>query len=175
MSRHDELEPRREIAIGRLRAAYTEGLMSVETYEFRVEGALAARSRVLLDQVLWDLEASVARWRGDALVLLDRWARRTGRTSVATGRWDIDLAALADGARQRSWTVGRASGCDVHIACPSVSRLHAELSLRGGIWRLRDLGSTNGTWTGVHRVTGIRLDERLPLRLGDAELCWRRV
>jgi transcriptional regulator with GAF, ATPase, and Fis domain len=49
--------------------------------------------------------------------------------------------------------VGSASGVDVVVSDPMVSRLHAELEHRpDGLW-VRDLGSTNGT-----RVNGVRVE-----------------
>jgi pSer/pThr/pTyr-binding forkhead associated (FHA) protein len=56
-------------------------------------------------------------------------------------------------------TLGRSRDCDCVLAEPSVSRRHAELRRAGEHWRLRDLGSRNGT-----RVNGVRL-------LDEAEVC----
>jgi hypothetical protein len=59
-------------------------------------------------------------------------------------------------------TVGRGSGCDVHLGDPSVSRLHAEIVFRGPYAYVADLGlSRNGT-----RVNG-RLVARRLLEDGD--------
>lgn len=59
-------------------------------------------------------------------------------------------------------TVGRGSGVDVHLSDPSVSRLHAEIILRGPYAYVADLGlSRNGT-----RVNG-RLVARRLLQDGD--------
>ena len=41
-------------------------------------------------------------------------------------------------------TVGRRSTCDIRLDFHNVSALHCELSFRGGIWHVRDMGSTNG-------------------------------
>jgi adenylate cyclase len=41
--------------------------------------------------------------------------------------------------------LGRHPGCDVPVACPSVSGRHCELEFRDGSWWVRDLGSKNGT------------------------------
>jgi len=41
--------------------------------------------------------------------------------------------------------IGRADYNDVALPDPSVSASHAKLTLRGGVWMLADLGSTNGT------------------------------
>ena len=42
-------------------------------------------------------------------------------------------------------TIGRDAGCDVVVPIDGISRRHCELMQRDGV-RLRDLGSTNGTW-----------------------------
>lgn len=49
-------------------------------------------------------------------------------------------------------TVGRRPTCDVRLDFDNVSGRHAVLSLVNGVWRVRDLGSTNGT-----SVNGSRL------------------
>ena len=44
-----------------------------------------------------------------------------------------------------SVVIGRVPGNDIILDDPQVSRHHASLTLEGGQWVLRDLGSTNGT------------------------------
>jgi hypothetical protein len=78
--------------------------------------------------------------------------------AAATTRW------IEPGARLR---IGRGQDCDVVIDHPSVSRTHAEIHHDGTSWRLRDLGSKNGS-----HVDGVAIQDRpLPaacwLRLGD--------
>jgi len=48
---------------------------------------------------------------------------------------------------------GRADGCEVCLSHPSVSVLHCELELTAEGVRVRDLGSTNGTFLDGQRVT----------------------
>lgn len=55
---------------------------------------------------------------------------------------------FADGSRVvigSGVTIGRDSGCQIHIEDPRVSRRHAEIQSSGTGYRLTDLGSTNGT------------------------------
>jgi putative peptide zinc metalloprotease protein len=74
-------------------------------------------------------------------------------------------------------TIGRAPGNSVQLADPSVSRVHARISLPrgGGHPVLQDTGSSSHTW-----VDGRRLSGPLPLRdgariaLGDEELVVER-
>ena len=54
---------------------------------------------------------------------------------------------------RRTLVVGRADDCDLPIADPTVSRRHAELDATDAGLRLRDLGSTNGTFVDGRRVT----------------------
>lgn len=58
-------------------------------------------------------------------------------------------------------TIGRRESCDICLKFQNISGTHCELSLRNGIWHLRDLNSTNGV-----KVNGERTLRR-PLRPGD--------
>jgi pSer/pThr/pTyr-binding forkhead associated (FHA) protein len=46
---------------------------------------------------------------------------------------------------QTPFKIGRGETCDLKIDSAQVSREHAQIYQRGGIWSIRDLGSTNGT------------------------------
>jgi two-component system nitrogen regulation response regulator GlnG len=54
--------------------------------------------------------------------------------------------------RRAETVLGSGDRADIAIADPAVSKRHLGLSLVGSAVRLRDLGSTNGTWVGEHRV-----------------------
>jgi len=58
-------------------------------------------------------------------------------------------------------TIGRRQSCDICLNYQNVSGTHAELSLKNGVWYIRDLGSTNGI-----KVNGVRVGSK-PLRPGD--------
>lgn len=65
--------------------------------------------------------------------------------------------------RRTRVTIGRSESCDVVVADPSVSRLHAELERRGAeAFVLTDSGSLNKT-----RVNGKVIAEARPLKPGD--------
>lgn len=58
-------------------------------------------------------------------------------------------------------TLGRRESCDICLRFQNISGTHCELSLRSGVWYVRDLNSTNGV-----KVNGERTLAR-PLRPGD--------
>lgn len=58
--------------------------------------------------------------------------------------------------------IGRSSRHPIHIADGTVSKDHADLTLRSGQYWLRDLGSRNGT-----RVNGRDAKEPIPIEAGD--------
>jgi len=60
-------------------------------------------------------------------------------------------------------TVGRASGCGVHVDDAYTSNLHARVFRREGAVWVEDLGSTNGTWVNAERI-------HAPTRLGRGDL-----
>ena len=60
-------------------------------------------------------------------------------------------------------TVGRASGCAVHVEDAYTSNLHARVFRRDGAVWVEDLGSTNGTWVNAEKIDA-------PTRLGRGDL-----
>ena len=48
--------------------------------------------------------------------------------------------------------VGRSSECLLRLDSPTVSGEHATVFWSGEGWRVRDLGSRNGTWVGDERL-----------------------
>jgi adenylate cyclase len=65
--------------------------------------------------------------------------------------------------RDGTMTVGRASSCDIAVQHPSVSRVHARLTVGATGCRVSDLTSSNGTF-----VNGIRISGDADVRDGDA-------
>jgi putative nucleotidyltransferase with HDIG domain len=68
--------------------------------------------------------------------------------------------------------IGRHEPCEVRLDDPSVSRQHAELVPTPRGWRLRDLGSTNGTYINGNRIGQGEwpLQERDILEVGEFTL-----
>lgn len=71
---------------------------------------------------------------------------------------------VADGAALR---IGREEDNDFRLPHPSVSRHHAELVPDGSAWRVRDLGSKNGTFADGERIRELPLVRTTWLRFGD--------
>ncbi len=67
-------------------------------------------------------------------------------------------------------TIGRSAECGVHLTQRQVSRLHAEIHWApgvgkdGGHWRIRDCGSTSGTY-----LNGVKLTQHREVRLYHAD------
>lgn len=103
----------------------------------------------------------------------------TARASVPLGAIEIEAGVPAAGpkrfrlltvegvppgaiyALEGTSRVGRSETSEIVLNDPSVSRTHAVIELSGGQARLRDLGSTNGSFLNGRRV------ETEPLRDGD--------
>ena len=62
--------------------------------------------------------------------------------------------------------VGRDPSCEIAVADGSVSRRHARLEQRGGIWWVVDQGSANGTYLNSLRVAEQALKNGQELRFG---------
>jgi pSer/pThr/pTyr-binding forkhead associated (FHA) protein len=69
--------------------------------------------------------------------------------------------------------IGRATDNDIVIAHSSVSRHHAEIAAQNGGFRVRDLGSQNGTFVAGQRVSDAALKDGDAVRLGEASFIFR--
>lgn len=67
-------------------------------------------------------------------------------------------------------TVGRDPSNQVQIGDPKASRIHAEILPNGTGWMLRDLGSSNGTWTDAGGVQELSLAGGATFRIGRTYL-----
>ena len=62
--------------------------------------------------------------------------------------------------------LGRSDACDVQLIDRSVSREHARISLKKGVWGIRDLRSVNGTYVDGKAVTQETLQSGCEITLG---------
>ncbi|MBL8752044.1 MAG: FHA domain-containing protein [Planctomycetes bacterium] len=75
---------------------------------------------------------------------------------------------------QERLTIGREAG-DLVLRDPGASSRHAEILFADGIVKLRDLGSTNGTWVGRRRVTDEAMQPGVAYAMGETTLELVRV
>ena len=73
---------------------------------------------------------------------------------------------LGDGKRK----IGRESQCDIHFSDTETSRNHAEIEGLNGEFRLRDLGSSNGTFVNQQRVAESLLNHGDRIQIGRQTL-----
>src|SRR5262245_44243194 len=89
---------------------------------------------------------------------------RTAPRTYSLQVLDQSSAVVALGARPV--VVGAHAGCDLVLADPKVSRRHAELAVTNEGIRLKDLGSTNGTWYQGTRVTEVVVPAGATIQFG---------
>src|SRR5437763_16404029 len=66
--------------------------------------------------------------------------------------------------------LGRTRTASFVIAGANVSKEHAEIYEGDGTLRIRDLGSTNGTYVNGERITDVLLQNGAIIQLGNAEM-----
>jgi two-component system, NtrC family, response regulator HydG len=71
--------------------------------------------------------------------------------------------------------LGRGIDCDVVLADPMCSRVHAEILWSDNVWKLQDAGSRNGTFVDNKRVDEIVLEHGSLIRLGSSEFSFHSV
>jgi transcriptional regulator with GAF, ATPase, and Fis domain len=71
--------------------------------------------------------------------------------------------------------LGRAEECSLRILDEGASRRHAEIAVEGEVARLRDLGSSNGTFLNGRRVDQAELSDGDLVRIGGTEMVFLTV
>ncbi len=91
------------------------------------------------------------------------------RLVVSTPRrtWEVPLDDVDE------LSIGRTDASLLSLEHPKVSRNHAEIQRKGGVFVLRDLGSTNGTWYGDTRVDQLILQDGDEFKIGDATIVYK--
>lgn len=93
--------------------------------------------------------------------------------SRAEGFRSVDVAPTVI-TKSHEFVIGRASGCDIVLDDPSVSRRHARIQQIGDQFALEDLGSLNGTFLDGMRVTApVWLTEGGLVGIGSFALMFR--
>jgi len=90
-------------------------------------------------------------------------AAACARQPAASGHGSLPaLKSVGLPAVGKTIVIGRGKECDVVLDFPMVSLRHASIEHFDGGWIVRDLGSTNGTFVGGHRIT-----DAVEVRAGD--------
>ncbi|MGW0364847.1 FHA domain-containing protein [Streptomyces sp. NPDC002990] len=146
----------RDDALGRLREGVAVGKLSQDTFIRRMQLALVARRPEDLAVLTADLEGRAgteAPW----IRRLFAWVGRASAVTVGVRRaWTAERLPklLLPHPSAAALRIGRDPGNGLRLSHETVSRAHAELRMRDGVWVLKDLGSTNGTTVNGRRVTG---------------------
>jgi pSer/pThr/pTyr-binding forkhead associated (FHA) protein len=130
---------------------------------FEVETPDAAPELVALNSEA-DLEATLAR-ATVPMTLADTAAPRLA-VHTAARTWEVPL-------NQETLSIGRHMGSDLRLDFANVSRRHARIEPVGDGFRIRDLGSTNGSWLGTRRIEERLLQDGDTIRIGDAQLVFK--
>ncbi|MEW2075584.1 FHA domain-containing protein [Streptomyces sp. NPDC012403] len=143
----------RDKALSVLRDGVAMGRLSHDTFVRRMELALAARRSDELAALTADLpqESRFSRLVFGTVEAVSGFTVRLRRAWQAEKLPKLLLPHPATGHPLR---IGRDPGSGLRLSHETVSRVHAELRHQGGLWVLRDLGSTNGTTVNGRRVVG---------------------
>ncbi|MER7466485.1 DUF1707 and FHA domain-containing protein [Streptomyces sp. NPDC097981] len=143
----------RDRALGQLREGAALGKLSHDTFLRRMELVLVARRSEDLAVLTADLESREGPWTRRVFA----WVGRASAVSAGVRRaWTVERLPklLLPHPGARSLRIGRDPGNGLRLTDETVSRMHAELGMRNGVWVLTDLGSSNGTTVNGRRVTG---------------------
>lgn len=154
-----------------LNAAYAEGVLSENTLVHRLDllfrGPLVDPARLVGDLP----ERKKQRLLPPLLGRMREAARAVWMQRAAMRHPSPVLLALDWEGGQEQLVIGRHPSCDVVLAGPAVSRRHARLRFRDGIWILEDLDSTNGTLVnGAPLIGRCRLEPGDRVGIGDEQL-----
>ncbi|MGV9279231.1 FHA domain-containing protein [Streptomyces sp. NPDC003730] len=143
----------RDKALSVLRDGVAAGRLSHDTFLRRMELALAARRLEELAVLTADLrtESRLSRMVFGTVEAVSGFGVRLGRAWRAER---LPKLLLPYPGTVHPLRIGRDPANGLRLSHDTVSRVHAELSRQGGMWVLRDLGSTNGTTVNGRRVIG---------------------
>lgn len=143
----------RDRALKVLRDGVALGRLSHDTFIRRMELALIARRSDELAVLTADLptESWLSRLVFGTVEAVSGFTVRLRRAWQSERLPKLLLPHPGSGHPLR---IGRDPANGLRLTHETVSRVHAELRHQGGLWVLRDLGSTNGTTVNGRRVIG---------------------
>ncbi|MFD6490366.1 FHA domain-containing protein [Streptomyces sp. NPDC060188] len=144
----------RDRALKSLRDGVALGRLSHDTFIRRMELALAARRSEELVVLTADLPTE-NRWSKAVFGTVEAVSGFTVRLRRAWQAERLPKLQLPRPGSPYPLRIGRDPASGLRLNHETVSRVHAELSTQGGVWVLRDLGSTNGTTVNGRRVVGV--------------------
>lgn len=142
----------RERALEVLREGAAQGRVSQDTFMRRTDAILKAQWHSELQAVLQDLPTRRPRGRWYVAGI----SRLFAFSGALRKAWQSERLPelLLPTPSAYAYSIGRAPGSMLRLNHFTVSRTHAQLRSTGDGWKLRDLGSSNGTWVNGSRVTG---------------------
>ncbi|MFD7132325.1 FHA domain-containing protein [Streptomyces sp. NPDC059894] len=143
----------RDRALKVLRDGVAVGRLSHDTFIRRMELALAARRSDELAALTADLPRE-NRFSRAVFGTVEAVSGFTVRLRRAWQAERLPKLLLPHPGTEHTLRIGRDPASGLRLTHESVSRVHAELRRQGGMWVLRDLGSTNGTTVNGRRVIG---------------------
>ncbi|MEU0039694.1 MULTISPECIES: DUF1707 and FHA domain-containing protein [unclassified Streptomyces] len=143
----------RDRALKALRDGVALGRLSHDTFIHRMELALSARRSDELAALTADLTTE-GRWSKLVFGTVEAVSGFTVRVRRAWQAERLPKLLLPHPGNGYPLRIGRDPASGLRLNHETVSRIHAELSRQGGLWVLRDLGSTNGTTVNGRRVIG---------------------
>ncbi|MER5405858.1 DUF1707 and FHA domain-containing protein [Streptomyces sp. NPDC002769] len=143
----------RDRALKALRDGVALGRLSHDTFIHRMELALSARRSDELAALTADLTTE-GRWSRLVFGTVEAVSGFTVRVRRAWQAERLPKLLLPHPGNGYPLRIGRDAASGLRLNHETVSRIHAELSRQGGLWVLRDLGSTNGTTVNGRRVIG---------------------
>jgi pSer/pThr/pTyr-binding forkhead associated (FHA) protein len=158
----------RQRLAGVLNSAFAEGLLSEQTHSYRL-GLLFGPRLIDRQRLVGDLTLRRGRPR-PAEVARNAWAALVAGVRTASGLGtspSTPLVLALDWAESERLLLGRHPRCDVVVSDLSVSRRHAQLTFRDGVWVIQDLASTNGTSVNGSPVGRIALHAGDVISLGN--------
>ena len=100
-----------------------------------------------------------------------RYASTVAFRLIVTRGKDAGARFQLDGRSPGAEFIGQSVACQIKLSDPAVSRRHASVDIETNVLRLRDLGSTNGTF-----VNGARtIEDRKSTRLNSSHLDLSRM